>query len=50
MDATVITITHRLRTIMDYDRVLSLDAGRMKGCGHPWHLLQHKDGLFQGHV
>jgi ABC-type multidrug transport system fused ATPase/permease subunit len=48
MYATVITIAHRLRTVIDYDSILSLDAGRVKECGHSWQLLQHKDGLFRG--
>jgi ABC-type multidrug transport system fused ATPase/permease subunit len=48
LDATVITIAHRLRTVIDYDRILGLDAGRMKECGHPWQLLQHKDGSLSG--
>jgi ABC-type multidrug transport system fused ATPase/permease subunit len=48
MEATVITIAHRLRTVVDYDRILGLDAGRVKECGHPWQLLQHKDGIFRG--
>ncbi|KAK3899046.1 P-loop containing nucleoside triphosphate hydrolase protein [Staphylotrichum tortipilum] len=48
MEATVITIAHRLRTIIDYDRILCLDSGRVKECEHSWQLLQHKDGIFKG--
>jgi ABC-type multidrug transport system fused ATPase/permease subunit len=48
MEATVITIAHRLRTVVDYDRILGLDAGRVKECGHPWQLLQREDGIFRG--
>jgi ABC-type multidrug transport system fused ATPase/permease subunit len=48
MEATVITIAHRLRTVIDYDRILGLDAGRVKECDHSWQLLQHKDGIFKG--
>ncbi|KAK0726480.1 P-loop containing nucleoside triphosphate hydrolase protein [Apiosordaria backusii] len=48
MEATVITIAHRLRTVIDYDRILSLDAGRVKECDHSWQLLQHKNGIFKG--
>lgn len=47
MEATVITIAHRLRTVIDYDRILGLEAGRVKECGHSWQLLQHKDGIFR---
>lgn len=48
MEATVITIAHRLRTVIDYDRVLSLEAGCMKECDHSWELLQQKNGVFRG--
>lgn len=48
MEATVITIAHRLRTVIDYDRILGLDAGRVKECDHSWQLLQRKDGIFKG--
>ena len=45
-DCTVITIAHRLQTIMDNDRVMVLDAGRLVEFGTPWELLQHADGHF----
>ncbi|KAK4249370.1 putative ATP-dependent bile acid permease [Corynascus novoguineensis] len=47
MEATVITIAHRLRTVIDYDRILGLDAGVMKECDHSWQLLQRKNGIFK---
>lgn len=37
---TVITIAHRLRTIIDYDNVLVMEQGRVEAFGHPWELLQ----------
>ena len=40
MDSTVITIAHRLRTVIDYDRIIVLEGGRVKECDHPWKLLQ----------
>ncbi|KAJ2714070.1 hypothetical protein H4R19_001923, partial [Coemansia spiralis] len=43
---TVLTIAHRLDTIMDSDMVLVVDAGRMGEYDTPQNLLQNKDGLF----
>ncbi|XP_053413290.1 multidrug resistance-associated protein 1 isoform X3 [Nycticebus coucang] len=42
---TVLTIAHRLNTIMDYTRVIVLDKGEIRECGSPSDLLQQK-GLF----
>ncbi|XP_046989234.1 ATP-binding cassette sub-family C member 4-like [Schistocerca americana] len=43
---TVLTVAHRLNTIMDSDKVLVMDAGRMVEFDHPHILLQKKDGMF----
>ncbi|XP_066143639.1 probable multidrug resistance-associated protein lethal(2)03659 isoform X2 [Euwallacea fornicatus] len=43
---TVLTIAHRLHTIMDSDKVLVMDAGRGLEFGHPHELLQDKRGVF----
>ncbi|XP_063223831.1 ATP-binding cassette sub-family C member 4-like [Bacillus rossius redtenbacheri] len=45
-DCTVLTIAHRLNTIMDSDKVLVMDAGTMVEFGHPHILLQNHDGHF----
>lgn len=45
-DCTVLTIAHRLHTIMDSDKVLVMDAGRNVEFGHPHELLQREDGVF----
>ncbi|KAB1263533.1 Multidrug resistance-associated protein 1 [Camelus dromedarius] len=44
-DCTVLTIAHRLNTIMDYTRVIVLDKGEIRECGSPSDLLQQK-GIF----
>ncbi|XP_076254933.1 putative multidrug resistance-associated protein lethal(2)03659 isoform X1 [Rhynchophorus ferrugineus] len=50
-NCTVLTIAHRLHTIMDSDKVLVMDAGQVVEFGHPYELLQNKkDGIFYGLV
>lgn len=44
---TIITIAHRLQTIIDYDKVLVLDHGRVIEYDHPWTLINKPDGLFR---
>ncbi|XP_039741515.1 multidrug resistance-associated protein 1 [Pteropus medius] len=44
-NCTVLTIAHRLNTIMDYTRVIVLDKGEIRECGPPSDLLQRR-GLF----
>ncbi|XP_048254590.1 multidrug resistance-associated protein 1-like [Haliotis rufescens] len=45
-DCTVITIAHRLNTILDYDRILVLSAGQILEFDTPDRLLQDKAGAF----
>jgi len=42
-DCTVLTIAHRLHTIMDLDKVLVMDAGRAVEFGTPFELLTAAD-------
>ncbi|OQR72062.1 canalicular multispecific organic anion transporter 1 [Tropilaelaps mercedesae] len=43
---TVITIAHRLHTIMDYDKIIVLDKGQVVEMGSPQELLEKVDGMF----
>lgn len=45
--AIVITIAHRLKTVMDYDRVLVLDEGRIAEFDTPHALLGTANGVFR---
>lgn len=46
VDCTVLTVAHRLNTIMDSDKVLVMDAGTMVEFDHPHNLLQNPNGVF----
>ncbi|XP_044730121.1 probable multidrug resistance-associated protein lethal(2)03659 [Chrysoperla carnea] len=46
VDCTVLTIAHRLNTIMDSDKVIVMEAGRMVEYDHPHILLQQNNGYF----
>ncbi|XP_046622405.1 ATP-binding cassette sub-family C member 4-like isoform X3 [Neodiprion virginianus] len=46
VDCTVLTVAHRLNTIMDSDRVLVMDGGRIVEFDHPHLLLKNRDGYF----
>ncbi|CAG2105686.1 unnamed protein product [Medioppia subpectinata] len=44
--STVVTIAHRLNTIIDYDRVLVMDKGMVAEFDSPHHLLQNTNSIF----
>ncbi|KAK2756549.1 hypothetical protein FQN54_005442 [Arachnomyces sp. PD_36] len=47
-DSTIITIAHRLQTIIDYDKVLVLDHGEVVEFDGPWQLISKEGGSFRG--
>ncbi|KAJ7309378.1 ABC protein [Mycena albidolilacea] len=46
-DRTLICIAHRLRTIISYDRILVLDAGKLAEFDTPLNLFNKDEGLFR---
>lgn len=46
--STIITIAHRLQTIIDYDKVLVLDKGEVIEYDSPWSLLSNEKSIFYG--
>lgn len=49
-DCTCLTVAHRLNTIMDTDRILVLDKGKVAEYGPPNELLGRNNGLFKSLV
>lgn len=43
---TILTIAHRLDTIMDSDKVLVMDTGTMVEFDHSYNLLKNQNGFF----
>ena len=49
-DCTVLTIAHRLNTILDSSKVMVLDAGKIVEFDSPETLLRHESSIFHGMV
>merc|ERR1712109_53933 len=47
-DCTVLTIAHRLNTVLDYDRILVLKEGAIAELDTPRNLLKVEGGIFKG--
>lgn len=47
---TVITIAHRLHTVMDSDKILVMNFGHVAEYDTPLNLLEKQDGIFAGMV
>ncbi|PGH12895.1 hypothetical protein AJ79_03995 [Helicocarpus griseus UAMH5409] len=45
---TLLCIAHRLRTIINYDRICVMDQGRIAELDEPLKLWEKKDGVFRG--
>ncbi|PWN50944.1 P-loop containing nucleoside triphosphate hydrolase protein [Violaceomyces palustris] len=45
-DSILITIAHRIRTVVDYDKILVLDQGKVVEFGSPDQLMANEDGIF----
>jgi len=50
VDSTVLTIAHRLNTIMDYDKIMVLDKGLLVEYDTPNNLLDDDKSIFHGMV
>lgn len=45
-NSTILTIAHRLRSIIDYDKILVMDAGKVVEYDNPHNLISDKNSLF----
>jgi ABC-type multidrug transport system fused ATPase/permease subunit len=41
------SVAHRLKTVIDYDKLIVLDKGVVVESDTPWNLIQKEDGIFR---
>jgi len=46
-DSLLLTVAHRLRTVIDYDRLIILDKGQIVEFDTPWNLIRKEGGFFR---
>ncbi|KAH7927030.1 hypothetical protein BV22DRAFT_1032254 [Leucogyrophana mollusca] len=46
-ESLLLTVAHRLRTVIDYDRLIVLDKGEVAEFDTPLNLIQKEDGIFR---
>lgn len=46
-ETTLVVVAHRLSTVVDFDRILVLDAGQVAEFGSPQELLGRNNGMFR---
>ncbi|KAH7927022.1 P-loop containing nucleoside triphosphate hydrolase protein [Leucogyrophana mollusca] len=46
-ESLLLTVAHRLRTVIDYDRLIVLDKGEIAEFDTPLNLIQKEDGIFR---
>ena len=46
VDVTILTIAHRINTVVDYDKVLVLDQGKIVEFDAPAELLKNENSMF----
>ncbi|KAI0332219.1 multidrug resistance-associated ABC transporter [Cubamyces sp. BRFM 1775] len=47
-DSLLLTVAHRLRTVIDYDRLIVLDKGKVAEFDTPLNLIHKEGGIFRG--
>lgn len=45
-NTTILTIAHRLRSVIDYDKILVMEMGRVKEYDHPYTLISDRNTIF----